>query len=216
MYSVLPQTFYQRHALYVARDLLGQILVRRLADGRILSGRIVETEAYTPDDPSCHAHRGTTPRAQSMFKVGGITYVYLIYGMYYCLNVVAQQAGEGAAVLVRAIEPLTGVQSMAQARQKTNLRDLARGPGRLCQALSIDRTLDGSAVDDLKQPIHLLSHATVPDEQVRQTPRIGINATPAAMAAPWRFIIADNRFVSGTTRQNEGTAYEPTPDWFRP
>ncbi|MBA3468247.1 MAG: DNA-3-methyladenine glycosylase [Herpetosiphonaceae bacterium] len=211
---VLPASFYQRHSLTVARDLLGCRLVRRLPDGAVLSGRIVETEAYTPDDPSCHAHRGESPRARSMFQAGGIAYVYLIYGMYHCLNVVTQAASQGAAVLIRAIEPLDGVDRMADARGISSVRDLARGPGRLCQSFQIDRALDGTCITATDCPLWIQSGEPLPDVVVAQTPRIGINVSPAAIAAPWRLIVRENGFVSGTSRQNQGQSYTPTPDWF--
>jgi DNA-3-methyladenine glycosylase len=211
---ILPAGFYRRHSLHVARELLGCLLVRRLPDGALLSGRIVETEAYTPDDPSCHAHRGESARARSMFQAGGIAYVYLIYGMYYCLNVVAQAAGEGAAVLIRAVEPLDGIPQMAAARGTAKIRDLARGPGRLCQALQINRELDGSAITDESCAIVVCQGEPIPDAMVIQTPRIGINVSPEAIAAPWRLIVQGNNFVSGTRRQNQGEVYTPTPGWF--
>ncbi len=213
-YTPLPIDWYQRPTWQVARELLGQHLWRQLPTGEIVGGRIVETEAYTPDDPACHAHRGTTARARSMFKPGGIAYVYIIYGMYYCLNAVTQAEGEGAAVLIRAIEPLQGQATMAQLRSidSRKLRDLARGPGRLCQALAVDRALDGTALD--QPPLWIATGAALPDTTIIQTPRIGINVTPAAQQAPWRFIVRDCPYVSGTRRQNMGEAYYPTPDWF--
>ncbi len=211
--SILPASFYQRHSLTVARELLGCLLVRRLPDGSVLSGRIVETEAYTPADPSCHAHRGESPRARSMFQAGGIAYVYLIYGMYHCLNVVTQAAGEGAAVLIRAVEPLDGIEQMIGARGTSRIRDLARGPGRLCQALQIDRALDGACCTAAACPLAIQPGEPLPDVVIAQTPRIGINVS-AAITAPWRLIVRENSFVSGTRRQNQGQIYTPTPEWF--
>lgn len=212
--SILPVGFYQRHALLVARDLLGCTLSRRLPDGTLLSGTIVETEAYMPNDPSCHAHRGESAKARSMFQAGGIAYVYLIYGMYFCLNVVTGGSGEGAAVLIRAIEPTAGVAEMIAARGTANVRDLARGPGRLCQAMQIDRSLDGSCITGAECPLLIARGPALPDSAVAQTPRIGINVTPRAVEAPWRLVVRDNSFVSGTRRQNQGAGYAPTLDWF--
>jgi DNA-3-methyladenine glycosylase len=212
--AILPPSFYQRHSLTVARELLGCRLVRRLPDGTLLSGRIVETEAYTPDDPSCHAHRGESPRARSMFQAGGIAYVYLIYGMYYCLNAVTQAASEGAAVLIRAVEPLDGIAQMIGARGTSKVRDLARGPGRLCQAFQIDRGLDGAGLTASAGPLFIQPGDPLANVVIAQTPRIGINVSAAAIAAPWRLIVRENAFVSGTRRQNDGPIYAPTPEWF--
>lgn len=212
--AALPQAWYAQPALVVARALLGQVLVRRLDDGTLLSGRIVETEAYTPEDPACHAHRGETARARSMFQSGGISYVYRIYGIYHCLNAVTQAAGEGAAVLIRALEPLEGLARMLEERGTGLPRDVTRGPGRLCQALAIDRRLDGLALD-ADGPLGIHAGADVPDSAVRQTPRIGINVMLEAREAPWRFVIADSPMLSGSRAFNRGQAYLPTPDWFR-
>lgn len=213
-FEPLPQDVYQQSALTVARELLGQMLVRRLPDGSLLTGRIVETEAYTPDDPSCHAFRGETPRSRSMFRAGGIAYVYLIYGMYYCFNAVAHPEGEGAAVLIRAVEPLEGIATMQIHRKNVAIRDLARGPGRLCRAFHIDRGLDGIALDQLDSPLFISQAPSIPDSNVLQTPRIGISAPEAAILAPWRFIIADSGAISGQRRQNLGQPYNPSPNWF--
>ena len=210
----MPTSFYQRHALLVARDLLGGTLARRLPDGTLISGSIVETEAYMPNDPSCHAHRGESPKARSMFQAGGIAYVYLIYGMYHCLNVVTGGSGEGAAVLIRAVAPSSGLAEMIAVRGTANVRDLARGPGRLCQAMQIDRRLDGACITTDDCPLLISRGAPLPDSAVEQTPRIGINVTPLAVAAPWRLIVRDSPFLSGTRRQNQGVSYAPTLDWF--
>jgi DNA-3-methyladenine glycosylase len=212
--AILPVSFYQRHALLVARDLLGCTLARRLPDGTMLSGSIVETEAYMPNDPSCHAHRGESPKARSMFQAGGIAYVYLIYGMYHCLNVVTGGSGEGAAVLIRAVAPSDGVAEMIAVRGTASVRDLARGPGRLCQAMQIDRRLDGACITTDDCPLLISRGAPLPDAAVAQTPRIGINVTPLAVEAPWRLIVRDSPFVSGTRRQNQGVSYDPALDWF--
>ena len=213
-HAVLPIEFYQRHSLVVARELLGCTLVRRTSDGTVLSGRIVETEAYMPNDPSCHAHRGESLKARSMFRAGGIAYVYLIYGIYHCLNVVTGAAKEGAAVLIRAVEPLMGIESMIANRGTGVVRDLARGPGRLCQALQIDRALDGSCITSADCPLVVVAGEALPDAAVAQTPRIGINVSLRAIEAPWRLIVRDNSWISGTRRQNNGVAYAPAFDWF--
>jgi DNA-3-methyladenine glycosylase len=133
----------------LAQALIGTVLVRRLDDGEQLAGRIVETEAYAPGDPASHAFRGPTRRNASMFLPHAHAYVYLIYGTSYCLNVVSEGGGEGAAVLIRAAEPLAGLARMRALRGRPELRDdeLARGPGNLCRAFGIGPELDGLDLD---------------------------------------------------------------------
>lgn len=205
----IPAAFFDRPTLLVARQLLGQRLVRVLPDGTRLSGRIIETEGYTPDDPACHAHRGPSERARSMFGPAGRAYVYLIYGMYFCLNVVTEGEGQGAAVLFRALDELEGAGRMAELRGAPGReRDLVRGPGRLCRAMAIDRSLDGGWLSDPAGPLFLAAGAPLPDARVLMTPRIGIGATPASRAAPWRFIEAGNSWLSGSRAQNQGLPYD--------
>ncbi len=126
----------------LARFLLGKILVREW-EGVRLSGRIVETEAYLETDPACHAYRGMTPRNRSLFLEAGRAYVYLCYGVSYLLNVSSEEYGTGSGVLLRALEPLAGIDHMRIGRERVRLRDLARGPGRLTSALRVDRRHDG-------------------------------------------------------------------------
>ncbi|HEY1013051.1 MAG TPA: DNA-3-methyladenine glycosylase [Herpetosiphonaceae bacterium] len=205
---VIPAAFFDRPTLTVARELLGQRLVRVLPDGTRLSGRIIETEGYTPEDPACHAHRGPSERARSMFGPAGMSYVYLIYGMYFCLNAVTEGAGRGAAVLFRALDDLEGAGRMAELRgPATKERDLTRGPARLCKAMAIDRALDGGWLSE-PGPLYLAYGAPVADERVLMTPRIGIGATPESQAAPWRFIEAGNAWLSGSRAQNQGRPYD--------
>ncbi|MFD3163498.1 DNA-3-methyladenine glycosylase [Herpetosiphon sp. NSE202] len=217
MSQILSADFYQRHSLLVARELLGCTLVRRLASGEELRGRIVETEAYTPDDPSCHAHRRNTPRARSMFALGGISYVYIIYGIYHCLNVVTQALDEGAAVLIRAVEPVAGIATMAELAQKDLAKPLriASGPGMLCRAMAIDKRLDGVDVCSSTAGLWVEQGPALADSAIIQTPRIGINSDPHTVAAPWRLIVADSLALSGTRRQNSGQIYQPQPHWFQ-
>ena len=144
MPQTLPRDFFARPTLLVARELLGQRLVRHW-EGQRLAGRIVEVEAYIGmDDLASHARFGKTKRNAAMFGPPGCAYVYLIYGMYACLNLVTEAENFPAAVLIRALEPIEGIEIQQQRRgASVALRDLARGPGRLCQALAIDRSLDG-------------------------------------------------------------------------
>lgn len=184
----LLQTFYLRPTLEVARDLLGCTLVR-LLDGQHLAGRICEVEAYVgEDDLASHAARGPTPRNRAMYGPGGLAYVYLIYGMHHCLNVVTEDAGFPAAVLIRAIEPLAGVDVMQAQRAGRPLRTLADGPAKLCQALAIDRRLDGH---DLTAGVELWLEAgePAPDAAVQTTPRINVSGDERSKTLPWRFVL---------------------------
>jgi DNA-3-methyladenine glycosylase len=129
----LGREFYARDTLTVARELLGQRLVRVMEDGQRLAGIIVETEAYIgEEDQACHASHGRTPRNAVMYGPAGFAYIYFIYGMYYCLNVVTEQEGFPAAVLIRAIEPTEGIPRMQAYRQGRPLHELTNGPGKLC------------------------------------------------------------------------------------
>src|SRR6267142_2514088 len=141
-FSALPESFYEPSAKVVAPQLLGHWLIRNTASGPC-GGAIVETEAYLRDDPACHAARGLTPRNRVMFGAPGHGYVYLIYGYHFCVNAVCRPAGVGEAVLVRAIEPMVGEEFMRRERPISKARDLTSGPAKLCEAMRIDRGLDG-------------------------------------------------------------------------
>ena len=199
----LPRAFYDRDPALVSRQLLGAVLECRSPDG-VASGRIVETEAYVgPHDPACHAVFGNTPRTKSLFAAAGTSYVYLIYGMYWCFNAVTREEGFGSAVLVRALEPLDGEPLMHARRPRVRSRhDLTNGPGKLCLALGIDGAHDGLSLDE--RPLRILSGPAVPDDQVLVSPRIGITK-----AADWplRFFIAGNPFVSRTPRSFSSKSY---------
>ena len=180
----------------LARFLIGKMLVRMLAEG-VAGGRIVETEAYGVGDPAGHAYGGVTPRNRALFLERGRAYVYLAYGVSFMLNVSSETSGVGAGVLIRAIEPTLGVAIMEQNRGVARVRDLARGPGRLCAALAIDRRLDGI---DLCQagPLWLGSDDRAA-EAIGHSPRIGV--TRAADRA-LRFYARGSRFVSGPLALN--------------
>ena len=188
----------------LARFLLGTIVVRD-GLGQRLAGRIVETEAYPPGDPASHAFRRRTTRNAAMFLPLGHAYVYLAYGTALMLNVASETDGVGAAVLVRALHPLAGVPQMAAHRGLDRLRDLTRGPGRLAQALRIDRTLDGIDLLAGAGPLWLGTDGNAPG-QIGTTVRIGITK---AAERPLRFIVPGDRFVSGTAALNAGAAIEP-------
>ena len=194
--SRLSRDFFIRDTLTVAHELLGQRLVRVL-DGKRLSGRIVEVEAYIGEgDRASHARCGPTQRNAAMFGRPGHAYVYFIYGMYHCFNVVTEREDTPAAVLVRALEPLEGVELMRVRRSGRPDAQLTGGPARLCQALEIDRRFDGA---DLCAPDALLfleEGAAVPDEAVVTGPRIGVRGDEVALTVPWRFYVRDSRYVS--------------------
>ena len=174
---------YARPTLAVARDLLGCWLVHELPDGR-REGRIVETEAYVgPEDRASHASRGRTARTAVMFGPPGHAYVYLIYGMHFCLNVVTEAAGFPAAVLIRALEPGVGV------ALPTN------GPGRLCRALGVDRRQNGQ--DLVTGPLWIERRGEAPaDEQVATAPRVGVDYAGEWAERPWRIFLVDSPHVS--------------------
>lgn len=175
----------------LAEYLVGKTIVRKTGRSRI-SGRIVETEAYPPGDRSGHAYRGPTARNQSLFLDKGFAYVYFIYGTSYMLNVSAEEPGVGAGVLLRAIEPLEGINVMKRLRKTDKLRDLARGPGRLAAALQIDRRLDG--VDLCVNGPLWLGTAVRETADVSITVRIGITHE---VGRRLRFFEAGSPFVSG-------------------
>lgn len=171
--------FYARPTLEVARDLLGQILVHRSPQGTS-AGIIVETEAYTQNDPACHACRGKTKRNATMFARPGYGYVYLIYGMHYCFNVVTAQEGIGEAVLIRALQPLAGIKLMEARRGTDKPKLLCSGPARLSQALGI--TLADDGVDLLDDGIFILEGRR--PKEIITTTRIGISQ---GVDLPYRF-----------------------------
>jgi DNA-3-methyladenine glycosylase len=184
--SALAREFYDRPALRLARDLLGRVLVRDL-DGRRLSGRIVETEAYRPDDPASHSFRGPTARSRTMFGPPGHLYVYRSMGIHHCMNVVAHA---GSAVLIRALEPLEGTDEMERRRRTEDRRLLCAGPGRACQALGLDLSWDGH---DLTAGHGLWIEEGVRAPRAVRAPRVGIST---AVDKPWRFLEAGTRFAS--------------------
>lgn len=188
----LPRAFYDRPTLEVARDLIGKTLLRRTADG-VAGGVIVETEAYVAAiDPAAHAYRGKTPRNASMFAAPGTAYVYRSYGIHYCLNVVTESEDVAAAVLLRAIRPTIGLELMRRRRGPgISDRDLARGPGRLCQALALTTADDGA--DLLGDDLWLIETPGAEPLAIATTPRVGITQAADWL---WRFVVAGERHVS--------------------
>ena len=179
--------------LELARFLIGKLLIRRLADGTLLAGRIVETEAYGLDDPASHAYRGETRRNRAMFEAHAHAYVYLIYGTSHCLNVSSEPRGAGAAVLIRAVEPVAGIERLRAQRGRDGLRDdeLARGPGNLCRAFAVGPELDGLDLDT-DERLQLADDGTA--LPVGTSVRIGLTR---AAERPHRFYARGSRAVSG-------------------
>jgi DNA-3-methyladenine glycosylase len=201
----LPESFYDRPTELVSRELLGAELECTTAEG-ITRGRIVETEAYLgPDDPACHAAAGLTPRTLHLFGPPGRSYVYLIYGMYWCFNAVTRERGHGAAVLVRAVHPTSGQELMRRRRAGVKReRDLSNGPGKLCLAMGIVGSMTGLPLQ--RSPIVIRAGDPVPDADVDVTPRIGITR---AAEWPLRYLVRDDPFVSATPKQFPRTGYSP-------
>jgi DNA-3-methyladenine glycosylase len=189
----ITRSFYEQPTVDVARRLLGKYLVRRHADG-ITVGRIVETEAYTgPQDKACHAARGRTPRTEVMFGPAGHAYVYFIYGFHYMLNIVTERMDFPAAVLVRAVEPVKGIALMKKRRGTEEPRNLASGPGKLCAAFAIDRSLNGS---DLCGDTIYIRDGGEPAPDFIAKPRVGVDYAGKWKHKPWRFLVRGNSFVS--------------------
>lgn len=189
----LTRPFYDRATVDVARQLLGKYLVRKHPDGTTV-GKIVETEAYVgPEDRASHASRGRTPRTEIMFGPPGIAYVYLIYGFYHCLNIVTERADYPAAVLIRAVEPVEGIPLMQSRRRIDEAKNLASGPGKLCQAFAIDLSLNGAdACGDL---IYVEDRGEDLSGIVTK-PRVGVDYAGKWKRKPWRFLIRASAFVS--------------------
>jgi DNA-3-methyladenine glycosylase len=198
--TALTQSDFAISSPDLGRRLLNCLLVREAPEG-ITIGRITETEAYRPDDPASHAYRGRTARNASMFGPAGHAYVYFTYGMHYCFNVVAAEVGVAEAVLIRALEPLGGLDLMRVRRGIAKAvpdavrygRQLCGGPARLCQAFGIDRALDG--VELVPATGLWIAEALSPPAAIRATPRIGISV---AMDIPWRFTVAGDPYTSRT------------------
>ena len=183
----LPSSFYNRDTVTVAQELLGQILVREIDGGR-LSGRIIETEAYTgPGDPASHAFRGPTPRSRIMFGPPGVAYVYFCYGVHHLLNVVTEKDGTAGAVLIRGLEPVEGVDQMMNNRKQQKEKGLMNGPGKLTQGMEITLSLNGWNLTKGKE-LYIIEGKTKPGERIITAPRVGIRKGTDKF---WRFLIKE-------------------------
>ncbi len=188
----LARVFFGQETLKVARELLGQRLVRIGGGGRRLSGRVVETEAYVgSEDLGCHARNGRTARNESMWGPPGHAYVYFTYGMHWMLNIVTEQAGFPAAVLIRAIAAEEGLPTMRRRRHNIVDAQLTDGPAKLCQALGIDRSFDGADLCRRGAELFFERLPRVGQASVTCSPRVGLNSVPEPWKSiPWRFRIA--------------------------
>ena len=196
--SKLDRTFFERETTTVAQELLGKILVHEL-DGIRVSGRVVETEAYTGwDDLASHGRIRKTDRNLPMFGSAGLWYVYLTYGIHWMANIVSKPVDVDypAAVLLRAVEPLDGLEMMAERRAGHKPRNWTNGPGKLTQAMGIDKSLNMCDMLTEDSLLYLEDAAPIPNNQVRTGPRIGINVSEPWQSIEWRYWINDNSFVS--------------------
>jgi len=190
----IPRSFYAQDTIKVARQLLGKYLVRKHPDGTTV-GKIVETEAYVgPHDLACHASKGRTARTEVMFGAPGHAYVYFIYGVYWCLNIVTEEVGHASAVLIRALEPIEGIELMEKRRGTEKIHNLASGPGKLCLAMAIDKGLN--AADMARGKVLYVEDRGEPPLKIRATPRIGVDYAGTWKDKPWRFLIRGSEFVS--------------------
>ncbi len=180
----LPRKFYNRSTIIVAQDLLGKILVRHYR-GKLIKGRIIETEAYIgKDDPACHACQGMTERNKPMFEKAGYAYIYFTYGMHHCFNIVTEKEGFPAAVLIRAVLPLTEIDFIKKQRGKNvSNKDLTNGPAKLCQAFVLDRKLNNESLLGDKLCIEN-DGFQVKKRSIKKSPRVGIKE---GLDKNWRF-----------------------------
>jgi DNA-3-methyladenine glycosylase len=189
----LPRSFYEQPTVDVAKQLLGKYLVRNHPQG-VTVGRIVETEAYIgPHDLACHASHGRTPRTEVMFGPAGHAYVYFVYGVHYMLNLVTEAFNHPAAVLIRALEPIDGIELMQTRRKTEKRRNLCSGPGKLCQAFAIDRSLNAA---DLCGDIIHIEDKGEPIPKFLARPRIGVDYAGKWKDKPFRFLVRGNEFIS--------------------
>jgi DNA-3-methyladenine glycosylase len=190
---IIPREFYERDTLTVARELLGQILVRETDEG-IVRGSIVETEGYLGlRDDAAHSYKGKSDRVRVQYGPAGAAYIYMIYGMYHCLNITTGPEGVPEVVLIRALEPVSGIGLMAKRRGTEKLPQLCSGPGKLCRAMAVDKALYGADLCS-DGPLRL-EYGKTPAETAASK-RIGIDYAALCRDKLWRFTIAGNQYVS--------------------
>jgi len=193
---MLRKNFFSRNTEKTARELLGKTLAR-IIDGKILTGIICETEAYVgPEDKASHASRGKTKRTKVMFGKPGVWYVYMIYGFYYCLNIVTEEKGYPAAVLIRAIEPKKGIGIMKKNRKTDNVKNLTNGPGKLCQAMSIDKGDNNISALEKDSKLYIQEGIEIPEKNIVKTKRVGVDYAGVWKDKPLRFYIKNSEYVS--------------------
>lgn len=196
---IIPREFYERDTLTVAQSLLGQRLVHETEEG-IASGIIVETEAYLGElDDAAHSYRGKTERVRVQYGPDGYAYIYMIYGMYYCMNITSGPIGTPEVVLLRALEPFGGIELMKKRRNTDNIKNLCSGPGKLCMALGIGKAQYEA---DLCSGKLYLEYGDVP-ESITASERIGIDYAEKCRDKLWRFTIAGNGFVSRPEKRSK-------------
>jgi len=192
---MLDKDFFNQDTQKTAQELLGKTLVR-IVDRKVLTGIICETEAYIGlQDKASHASRGRTKRTETMFGESGVWYVYMIYGFYYCLNIVTEKKDYPAAVLIRAIEPKRGIKIMKENRKTDNIRNLTSGPGKLCQAMGIDKKDNGTSAFK-KDKLYIQEGIKIPENNIVKTKRIGVDYAGVWKDKPLRFYIKNSEYVS--------------------
>lgn len=198
----LSREFYCQDGNTLAKRLLGKILVHETEAG-LTAGKIVETEAYMGEiDKAAHSYKSKSGRTEIQYGQGGYAYIYLIYGMYYCMNVVANKEETPEVVLIRALEPVEGISLMEQRRKTDRLKNLCSGPGKLCQALGINKDCYGA--DLLGDYLYILSGEEIAEENIAATPRINIDYAEEAKDFLWRYLIKENPFVSVKPKKGKG------------
>jgi DNA-3-methyladenine glycosylase len=195
---IVKRAFYERDTVIVAKELLGKLLVHETPEG-VTTGKIVETEAYLgPEDKAAHAYGNLrTPRTETQYGPKGHSYIYFIYGMYYCLNVTSGKiAGKPEAILIRALEPVQGIELMTKRRKEKHGKEasLTNGPSKLCMAMGLTRKQNG--VDMSAPPLHIDQAQTANRENISKSTRINVDYAGDWKLKPWRFYITDNKFVS--------------------
>lgn len=195
----LNKDFYAKDAVTLAQDLIGKIVVRTTNQGEIQT-KIVETEAYVgPEDKACHAYNNRrTARTEVMYKPPGYAYIYLIYGMHYCFNIVAAERGKPEAVLIRAVEPVKGLDAIKKERQIGNRpkTELTNGPGKLTQALSISKELNGVSLVT-SDKLFLVNHSNnLIKNKIKSAPRVNISYAEEYVEKPWRFYLQTSDYIS--------------------